>query len=451
MYKFFIKISFILFFFSCCNSAVLGMGISYFKKNTLLYKKYYKKHLDNTLCLLNFPDDIFFTIFAELDNKNAFQLISKKAQVRGSKRVPNFYSIAKCPGFIANEKDYTYGMINATYDKRIDVIKNIETKTSNKKHEHHLYVFEAKQMFIGINSANKVYYRLYQKTSSEALLPTSTTIVGPNPLMMACYSGNLKKVESLLKDNEENEAFRKMKVLEDAFAIAVGKNDIDCLKLFILERNKEDCLVRIEFLMAQHLLLADALDLEKKEAFEAVFSSHWQVADFYKFPAIMFANTHVLVALEKHGRCRKDNVVIYSDTINYLLNVYNVERKRKGWETSIKLLLKQDKDLNVKIKQPLIEALQKNDIKLLQKLVGKMENKQLFYDNKCRNCLREIHLDVLKEAIKLKNHEGFAVLSRLRLEGKTRFFGEYHAELLKIIHEYAREDNLGDNYIFKFT
>ena len=156
MYKFFIKISFILLFLSFSNSTILGMGISYLKKGTLLYKKYHKKHLDNKKPgLLDLPDDIFFSIFAALDNKNAFQQVSKKAHVRGSKRVPNFYSIAKSPEFIASEKDYTYGMINATYDERIDVINNIETKTSNKKHEFHVYIFEASQMFIGKNEKNK--------------------------------------------------------------------------------------------------------------------------------------------------------------------------------------------------------------------------------------------------------------------------------------------------------
>jgi hypothetical protein len=50
--------------------------------------------------------------------------------------------------------------------------------------------------------------------------------------------------------------------------------------------------------------------------------------------------------------------------------------------------------------------------------------------------LREIHFEVLNEAKRLRNKEGFGVLSRLRLEGETQCFGEYHRKLLKLVKSF---------------
>ncbi len=453
MYKFFIKLFFIVISF-LNNQMLLGMIDGSFQPTTKLYKQYSKTCHANKACLVNLPNDIFIPLIGFLSNeeKNIFQKVSKKARERVSKRIPNFYKLVKYSQFVVHEKDYIYGFINAVYDKDEPIISMMKNKIQNKISNNKELTVEI-PIYSNITYPNedmKIFFTIHKiqikkkKEKTENLITCSrqsynhktkyaeTMDLGrPSVLMMACYAGSLEKVKQLLSDEKFEKGYD---ILRDAFSIAMHKNDLSCLELFISERNKKNDFINI-FTDVQFKLLGLAFDLNNEEAFAMLSSSDYEKVDYYLFPAKMMINQNVIKVLEgDHGK------LMLSDTHNYreyftkpLLNIYNAERKKRGWKTSVEIFMEQDKDLDVVIKKPLLEALQSNNIACLRQLIGEIENKQLFYDQECMNRLRAIHFEVLKKASSLKSREGFDTLSRLRLENEGRIDGAYHEELLRII------------------
>src|SRR5438445_12426393 len=83
----------------------------------------------------------------------------------------------------------------------------------------------------------------------------------------------------------------------------------------------------------------------------------------------------------------------------------NKMRKEKQWDTKAEIFTNQDKDLDILIKEPLLKALNDNDLDALKKLIVQLEETQFFYDKKQRSgmllkikiYLFSFHIDLHKE------------------------------------------------------
>jgi hypothetical protein len=417
----------------------------------------YTFNVDDRISIL--LKEICYEIFAQLDpgDKNNMQQTSKHWNVIGSKRVPNVYNLALSKSFNVALRDFIFIRFCAINDKKDDVLKNLNMirpciGTIDDNH----------RLFWWLSNIN---YPTGQEVNRSFNL--SALYCYHRPLEMACYGGDSNKIKELLV-GYNNKNYCIDHELVSSFAIAVKKNDFDCLN--VLSSMLKDNSIPYSNIIGTYVLIMEiALRTNNQKAFEFLSCNFYAkpVVDYFLLPfnhyselkqALLSNNEKdvcdVLSSLgvdadeykNKESYC---NVVSYltstsnhrADSVSHIVyfslivDYFNKKRKEKKWNSSADIFTNQDKDLSVAIKAPLLDALNNNNLDSLKMLIQQVEESQFFYDKKQRsakqNSLFSIHIDLLKKARQLNNKEAFFLLSCLRL---TVDFSDFRNDFLMSLY-----------------
>lgn len=412
------------------------------------------------------PKELLYQIIAPLEavDKNTLHQTSYLFKNVCSKKIRNVYGFIFSKQLNVTPKDLYFIEYLVEYDQNkfycSPSYHSPDAESISKKYDAIFYKLE------NMKWDNKITWPTWDnisKNKTNKLVSPVSSLLGK-----ACFYSDIHRLKKLFKGNCLTPAVfcltSKVKELTEAFEIAVKKNDQECLNVLASalakNLNNWDCSHLEGEPLPSYIKEFEYFKLLVQNFTEDMLKAYFNLMAIalkqaqneptkqksFEFLACHFPMPHTLryfvQPFEYHSEQR--NTALYSkpdyknkikycsppisyfpicelyySTLSWVVNRLNNERKRIKLSTKAAVFANQDKDLDVVVEQPLIDALNSNKLDTLASLLSQLEEQQFLFDLKQRseitNCLFSIHIKLLEKARNLNDREAFFLLVGLRL------------------------------------